>query len=44
MIQTMLNRVLDGHDLTREEAGETMGSIMRGETTPVNVSLSPERE
>jgi anthranilate phosphoribosyltransferase len=38
MIQAMLNRVLDGHDLTRGEACETMSSIMRGETTPAQIA------
>ncbi len=38
MIQAMLNRVLDGHDLTRGEARETMSSIMRGETTPAQIA------
>ena len=38
MIQATLNRVLDGHDLTRDEACETMSSIMRGETTPAQIA------
>ena len=38
MIQASLNRVLDGHDLTREEACETMSAIMRGETTPAQIA------
>ncbi len=38
MIQAMLNRVLDGHDLSREEARETMSAIMRGETTPAQIA------
>jgi anthranilate phosphoribosyltransferase len=38
MIQTALNRVLDGNDLSREEAREAMGSIMRGETTPAQIA------
>jgi anthranilate phosphoribosyltransferase len=38
MIQATLNRVLDGHDLTREEACEAMSSIMRGETTPAQIA------
>jgi anthranilate phosphoribosyltransferase len=38
MIQTSLNRVLDGHDLSREEACETMSAIMRGETTPAQIA------
>ena len=38
MIQASLNRVLDGHDLTREQARDTMGAIMRGETTPAQIA------
>jgi anthranilate phosphoribosyltransferase len=38
MIQGTLNRVLEGHDLTRDEACETMSSIMRGETTPAQIA------
>jgi anthranilate phosphoribosyltransferase len=38
MIQAMLNRVLDGHDLTRAEACEAMGEIMRGETTQAQIA------
>jgi anthranilate phosphoribosyltransferase len=38
MIQASLNRVLDGHDLTRDEACETMGSIMRGDTTDAQIA------
>jgi anthranilate phosphoribosyltransferase len=38
MIQAALNRVLDGHDLSRAEACEAMGSIMRGETTPAQIA------
>jgi anthranilate phosphoribosyltransferase len=38
MIQTALNRVLDGHDLSRDEAREAMGAIMRGETTPAQIA------
>jgi anthranilate phosphoribosyltransferase len=34
MIQKALQRLLDGHDLTREEAREVMSGIMRGEATP----------
>src|SRR5438874_10805638 len=37
MIQTALQRLLDGHDLTREETREVMGSIMRGEATPAQI-------
>ena len=38
MIQTALNRVLDGHDLSRDEACDAMGAIMRGETTPAQIA------
>ncbi len=38
MIQATLNRVLDGHDLTRDEACEAMGSIMRGEATEAQIA------
>ncbi|HST25006.1 MAG TPA: anthranilate phosphoribosyltransferase [Gaiellaceae bacterium] len=38
MIQTTLNRVLDGHDLSREEACEAMSSIMRGEATQAQIA------
>jgi anthranilate phosphoribosyltransferase len=38
MIQTTFNRVLDGHDLTRAEACEAMGTIMRGETTQAQIA------
>src|SRR5438874_1820689 len=37
MIQTALQRLLDGHDLTREDAREVMGAIMRGESTPAQI-------
>jgi anthranilate phosphoribosyltransferase len=38
MIQAALNRVLDGHDLTQDEACEAMESIMRGEATPAQIA------
>jgi anthranilate phosphoribosyltransferase len=38
MIQAALNRVLDGHDLSRDEAREAMGEIMRGETTQAQIA------
>jgi anthranilate phosphoribosyltransferase len=38
MIQSTLSRVLDGHDLTRDEARDAMGSIMRGETTQAQIA------
>ncbi|HEX9380401.1 MAG TPA: anthranilate phosphoribosyltransferase [Gaiellaceae bacterium] len=37
MIQQALQRLLDGHDLGREETREVMGEIMRGEATPVQI-------
>ena len=37
MIQHALQRLLDGHDLSREEARETMDEIMVGEATPVQI-------
>src|SRR5919108_138165 len=37
MIQTALQRLLDGHDLTRDEAREVMSGIMRGEATPAQI-------
>src|SRR5262249_25981932 len=38
MIQASLNRVLDGHDLSRVEACEAMTAIMRGEVTPAQIA------
>ncbi|MGE5688976.1 MAG: anthranilate phosphoribosyltransferase [Pseudomonadota bacterium] len=37
LIQQALTRVLDGHHLTRAEAREVMGEIMRGEATPAQI-------
>jgi anthranilate phosphoribosyltransferase len=37
VIQKALQRLLDGHDLSREEAREVMGAIMRGEATPAQI-------
>src|SRR5919204_5000763 len=37
MIQKALQRLLDGHDLTRDEAREVMSGIMRGEATPAQI-------
>ena len=37
MMQTTLARLLDGHDLTREEAREAMNTIMSGEATPAQI-------
>jgi anthranilate phosphoribosyltransferase len=38
MIQAALNRVLNGHDLSRDEACEAMSEIMRGETTQAQIA------
>ncbi len=38
MIEAALAKVLDGQDLTRDEAREVMHEIMRGESTPVQMS------
>ena len=38
MIQQALARLLDGHDLSREEAKGVMGSIMSGEATPAQIA------
>jgi anthranilate phosphoribosyltransferase len=38
VIQAALARLLDGHDLSREEACESMRTIMRGEATPVQIA------
>jgi anthranilate phosphoribosyltransferase len=37
MIQQALQRLLDGHDLTRSETREVMGEIMAGEATPAQM-------
>jgi anthranilate phosphoribosyltransferase len=37
MIQQALQRVLDGHDLSREQTREVMGEIMIGEATPAQI-------
>ena len=37
MIQQALQRLLDGHDLSRHETREVMGEIMRGEATPAQI-------
>ena len=37
MIQRALQRLLDGHDLTRGEARAVMGAIMRGEATQAQI-------
>jgi anthranilate phosphoribosyltransferase len=38
MIQAAIQQLLDGHDLSREEAREVMGEIMGGEATPAQIS------
>src|SRR5947199_4899678 len=38
MIQRALARLLDGHDLSRDEAREVMGSIMSGEASPAQIA------
>jgi anthranilate phosphoribosyltransferase len=37
MIQRALQKLLDGHDLSRDEAREVMSGIMRGEATPAQI-------
>jgi anthranilate phosphoribosyltransferase len=36
-VQEALGRLLEGRDLTREEAREVMGCVMRGEATPAQI-------
>jgi anthranilate phosphoribosyltransferase len=38
VIQTSMIRVLDGHDLTRDEAREAMAEIMAGDATPAQIA------
>jgi len=38
MIQQALARLLDGHDLSREQAHDVMGSIMSGEASPAQIA------
>jgi anthranilate phosphoribosyltransferase len=38
VIQQALARLLDGHDLSREDARDVMGSIMTGEATPAQIA------
>ncbi len=38
MIQGSIAKLLDGHDLSRDEACETMRTIMRGESTPAQIA------
>jgi anthranilate phosphoribosyltransferase len=37
MIQQALQRLLDGHDLGRDQTREVMGEIMRGDATPAQI-------
>jgi anthranilate phosphoribosyltransferase len=37
VIQRALQRILDGHDLSRGESRDVMGEIMRGEATPAQI-------
>jgi anthranilate phosphoribosyltransferase len=37
MIQRALNRLLEGHDLSREEARDVMTQVMQGEATPAQI-------
>lgn len=37
MIKAAIQRLLDGHDLTRDDAHGTMNAIMDGETTPAQI-------
>jgi anthranilate phosphoribosyltransferase len=38
VIQSVITRLLDGHDLSRDEARETMGEIMSGEATQAQIA------
>jgi anthranilate phosphoribosyltransferase len=38
VIQTTIGRLLDGHDLARDEARETMNTIMLGDATQVQIA------
>ena len=38
MIQRALGQLLDGRDLSRDEAREVMASIMNGEATPAQIA------
>ena len=38
MIQAAIQRVLDGHDLGREEARDVMGTVMGGDCTPAQIA------
>ena len=38
MIQGAIQRILDGHDLGRDEARDVMGTVMSGECTPAQIA------
>lgn len=38
MIQNAIQRVLDGHDLSREDARAVMGTVMSGDCTPAQIA------
>ena len=38
MIQAALQRLLDGHDLSRDDARAVMGEVMAGEVTPAQIA------
>jgi len=38
MIQAAIQRVLDGHDLGREEARDVMGTVMSGDCSPAQIA------
>src|ERR671935_507059 len=38
MLSWAITRLLEGHDLTREEARDVMGTIMNGEATPAQIA------
>jgi len=38
VIQSTIARLVDGHDLTRQEACESMHTIMRGDATPAQIA------
>jgi len=38
VIQAAIQRVLDGHDLGRDEARDVMGTVMSGECTPAQIA------
>ena len=38
MIKGAIRKVVEGHNLTREEAGIAMDTIMRGDATPSQIA------